>query len=98
MVMPGFAQPREAGRDRRLVDQQRAFGDLGRDPGRIHAGGRNLVEQPVVETVARQVLGQEVDRQLEILERAFPRRGAAQRLALDQPRQPLVEPGGRRPR
>ena len=50
MLMPALAQPRQPLGDRRLVDQQRAFGDLDRHPRGIDAGGADLVEQPLVVT------------------------------------------------
>ena len=75
-----LAQPRQPLGDRRLVDQQRAFGDFDRHPRRIHARGGNFVEQPLVIAVARHVLGQQVDRQLEPL--SGPSHTAALRSAL----------------
>ena len=75
MLMPASRSRQPVG-DRFLVDQQRAFGDLRRDARRIDPGGRDLVEQPAVITLARNVGRQQVDREAEVLERAFPRRGA----------------------
>src|SRR3954454_4243051 len=85
---------REALGNHRLVDQQRALGDLDCYTGWRDACGSDLIQQPLVETVARKVLRQEVDRDLEVLERTLPHRGAAQRLALNQAREALVEPRG----
>src|SRR3954463_10650409 len=84
---------REALGTHRLVDQQRALGDLDCYTGWRDACGSDLIQQPLVKAVARKVLRQEVDRDLEVLERTFPHGGAAQRLALDQARQALVKPG-----
>ena len=57
---------------------------LGSMPARV-----DLFEQPILIARPRQVLRQQVDRDIQVLERAFPDRGLAQRLALHQPRQAL---------
>src|SRR6476620_4683207 len=44
-----------------------------------------LFEQPVVVTFTANILGQQVARQLESLERTFPYRRGSKRLALDEP-------------
>ena len=66
-------------------------GNLGRDPAWIDARRPDLVEQPAVKTLAADVRRQQIDRHAKVPERSFPRGREAQRLALHQPRQALVE-------
>src|SRR5689334_1525566 len=91
---PRFAQPGKPGSNLLLVDEQRALGDLRGYAGWVDTRIGDLFEQPVVVTFTANILGQQVDRQLESLERTFPYRRGSKRLALDEPRQSLGKAGG----
>ncbi len=58
-------QAREALGDGGLIDQQRALGDLDDDSFGFDARCLDFAEQPLVESFARKILGQEVERDLQ---------------------------------
>src|SRR6185312_16187160 len=77
-----------------MVGQQRTFGYLGSDPARVDSSRRDLVEQPALIARPNQIGRQDIDRQAQSFERPFPNGSAAQRLALNEPRQAFGEPSG----
>ena len=94
---PRSARPRPAGwpaaRRSRRCRRAGAFGDFDRDPLRDRGRRRRSRRAAIAHSRPGKILRQQVDRQVQPLRAARPGRGDAQRLALDQPRQPLGEAG-----
>ena len=74
IVIPASRKRVRRSRDRVLVDEQCAFGDLDRDALGIDARALDLIEQPLFVIVSRQVLRKQVDRDARGPSAALPKR------------------------